>query len=121
MSDAPALEGRSGVALNLDKLVLLSLRSVNAGHLNARQKQPVLALCLIKTLISKSLWTSTGESVESFLNMFAVSMATASYGEDPLWFSFGLPVGVVHLSQDHPCFIMSSVLEKTHRHISGCC
>lgn len=46
------------------------------------------------------------------MNMFAVSMATASYGEDPLWFSLGLPVGVVHLSQDHPCFIMSSVLEK---------
>lgn len=49
-------------------------------------------------------------------------MVTASYGEDPLWFSLGLPVGVMHLSQDHPCFIMSSILEKkknAHTEISG--
>lgn len=52
-------------------------------------------------------------------NMFAVSMATASYGEDPLWFSLGLPVGVMHLSQDHPCFIMPSVLQKVHGQISA--
>lgn len=53
--------------------------------------------------------------------MFAVSMVTASYGEDPLWFSLGLPVGVVHPFQAVQCFINSSILGKTHMQISGFC
>lgn len=34
MSDGPALEGRPGVALDLYELVLLSLWSLNVGHLH---------------------------------------------------------------------------------------
>lgn len=35
MSDSPPLEGRPSVALNLNELILLSLRSLNIGHLQA--------------------------------------------------------------------------------------
>lgn len=45
----------------------------------------------------------------------AVSRFSKSYSKDPFWFSLGLPVGVMHFSQDHPCFIMSGILEKRHR------
>lgn len=35
VSDCPALEGRPSVALDLNELVFLSLRSLNVGHLQA--------------------------------------------------------------------------------------
>lgn len=40
MSDRPALEGRPCVALNLDELVFLSLRSLNVGHLQTEAGAP---------------------------------------------------------------------------------
>lgn len=49
------------------------------------------------------------------------SMFSKSYSKDPFWLSLGLPVGVMHFSQDHPCFIMSGILEKMYTQISGAC
>lgn len=40
VSDSPPLEGRPSVALNLDELILLSLRSLNVGHLQAQADTP---------------------------------------------------------------------------------
>lgn len=40
VSDRPALEGRPSVALNLDELVFLSLRSLNVGHLQTEAGAP---------------------------------------------------------------------------------
>lgn len=37
VSNGPALEGGSGVTLNLYELILLSLWSLNVGHLRRRQ------------------------------------------------------------------------------------
>lgn len=45
-----------------------------------------------------------------------VSLLLNTHREDLFWLSFGSPVGVMDLLQDHPCLIMFGILLHTHIH-----